>query len=808
MPEFRRHKGTRRKSATGPEIEWVGGQVTVPFYVTEGQPYRPEMILWLELPDGLILKGTLIDPKKPPLSFSRVLLDTMDSPMVGPPRRPGRIRVADPGLAAEVRAAAPDIEVVEAPTPELDRVLRLMAETFPAEEGEGPSYLESGRVSPAVVEALHLAAEQLFRAAPWKMADDDQVLSLDIPRLGVEGACVCILGALGESLGLVIFPSLLAFERFAETADDATLPAGSIDLGAPTLALHFERGADLPGAMRREASRHGWPVAAADAYPWVQHRDRDGVLRPVTERDVRVVTACARALAAFFNKHGPLFTQETFEPVWESYVDEDDLEVRIAAPYEAGRLVAAPDPEPPKVPPTEKVKVGRNQPCPCGSGKKFKKCCLRREQDAAAETAGAPGRSDASHDTDQHLVEEMIHFAGRRFGEAIRRAERDFRDPHATMQLFVPWLVYHFLIEGKPVVRWFVEERGRSLSGPEDAWLTAQQASWMSVWEVTAVVPGRSVSVRDLLSHEQRTVQEISGSHALVYRDTVLARVVDYAGSSLFCGLYPRLLPPREAGAVVQRLRRRLRRKSAVPVERLRDEKLGRYMIAAWEEAVEAFEARRRLPPRLQNTDGDELLLTTDHFHLEPASRAEVESRLAALEGAEAAERGASESVFSFLRPGNPIHAGMENTCIGRVEVSDGKLRAETNSVERADALRARIEEACGKRIRHRLREHADPSAPGRLPRGGMPAREPSADLPPGEAGKLVRAFKEKHYAGWLDIPLPALGGLTPREAVRTKSGKVGVDLLVREMEGHEARVPEEERFSFDHIRKELGLDA
>jgi len=36
------------------------------------------------------------------------------------------------------------------------------------------------------------------------------------------------------------------------------------------------------------------------------------------------------------------------------------------------------------VSPTEKQmarkppRVGRNEPCPCGSGKKFKKCCLRR----------------------------------------------------------------------------------------------------------------------------------------------------------------------------------------------------------------------------------------------------------------------------------------------------------------------------------------------------------------------------------------------------------------------------------------------
>ncbi len=36
-------------------------------------------------------------------------------------------------------------------------------------------------------------------------------------------------------------------------------------------------------------------------------------------------------------------------------------------------------------------RVGRNDPCPCGSGKKFKKCCLgqewRREMSPATETA-------------------------------------------------------------------------------------------------------------------------------------------------------------------------------------------------------------------------------------------------------------------------------------------------------------------------------------------------------------------------------------------------------------------------------------
>src|SRR5262249_2212602 len=52
-------------------------------------------------------------------------------------------------------------------------------------------------------------------------------------------------------------------------------------------------------------------------------------------------------------------------------------------PADAGKAVPpAPAPaKPPLVQPAKVVsrqKVGRNDPCPCGSGKKFKKCCGRR----------------------------------------------------------------------------------------------------------------------------------------------------------------------------------------------------------------------------------------------------------------------------------------------------------------------------------------------------------------------------------------------------------------------------------------------
>ena len=36
-------------------------------------------------------------------------------------------------------------------------------------------------------------------------------------------------------------------------------------------------------------------------------------------------------------------------------------------------------------------KVGRNDPCPCGSGKKYKKCCAEKDAERAADPSPVPG---------------------------------------------------------------------------------------------------------------------------------------------------------------------------------------------------------------------------------------------------------------------------------------------------------------------------------------------------------------------------------------------------------------------------------
>lgn len=63
------------------------------------------------------------------------------------------------------------------------------------------------------------------------------------------------------------------------------------------------------------------------------------------------------------------------EPVRLEQSDPQLYELLVWACQENGRRIEAGLPTLQKTPETAAPKVGRNEPCPCGSGKKFKKCC-------------------------------------------------------------------------------------------------------------------------------------------------------------------------------------------------------------------------------------------------------------------------------------------------------------------------------------------------------------------------------------------------------------------------------------------------
>jgi len=69
-------------------------------------------------------------------------------------------------------------------------------------------------------------------------------------------------------------------------------------------------------------------------------------------------------------------------------------------------------------------KPGRNAPCPCGSGKKYKMCCLKREEVAEMPLAPPPGQPtffEDDIDKDSNRVVDLINQG--RLEEAEEAAE-------------------------------------------------------------------------------------------------------------------------------------------------------------------------------------------------------------------------------------------------------------------------------------------------------------------------------------------------------------------------------------------------
>ncbi|MCP5043788.1 MAG: hypothetical protein GY944_22395, partial [bacterium] len=462
----------------------MGAQFTAPFSVEEdGAAFQPEVIVWLELPSELIVGQAMLSPAEAGDALGRVLRTSIESPLAGAPRRPAKIRIADPMQRSSVEQAVDqDVPVTVAPTPELDALFEEMIAALPTDEQE-LSYLAGHGATPQLLADCFEAAARLFETAPWEGIEDDQVLRLDIPSLDVEGACVSVIGNLGEYCGVLVFPSEEGYEAFLEAAQEG-VAAGyeqMLDLGTDWLALDFVRGADLPAQMRREASTHGWTVANAEAYPMPAHHLADASAEPPSAKETQLLTHCAATLCNFFSDHRHVFEGEISEGICEVYEDEAGTEVRVAYPY----VDVAP---------------------------------------GTLELGGAQGEHGAGetrphhelHTLDERLSYELSKYAEEQFGPQWLAFLDHFDDPRATLQLVVPYSVHHYEVEGKPVREHFVDTRVRPLAPEERAWLDAQRSSWLSLWEVLHVEPGVGLGLRDLLSGETREIEEVGGSEALV----------------------------------------------------------------------------------------------------------------------------------------------------------------------------------------------------------------------------------------------------------------------------------------------------
>jgi hypothetical protein len=317
------------------------------------------------------------------------------------------------------------------------------------------------------------------------------------------------------------------------------------------------------------------------------------------------------------------------------------------------------------------------------------------------------------------------------------------------------------------------------------ALLEARMAAQLSIYRVDAAQPGEWIDVEDIFDGTRFLVQEAAMSGCGVEGHYVPMRIMKVGEWHLMglagpCLTQLQIVPALEflEGLGVE-LSAEGMRKSA--------QKLGRL----WEFVLECMAE----PLVVMNADGEEMVFQTATFRVEDAG---VVAR--ALDARKDVMAVGDEGQWMWRRKGAGRWGDTDNSVLGQLEMMDDRLVLEVTSAERLEKARKWIETLPGVTFESaRARGVLDEDGPVD---DALPAKR--REVGP-EVAREAEEQITKLLWSWLDMPLPALKGKTPREACKTAKGRRWVEVLVRTMpdaEGPGGRVvaPREE------MLKELGI--
>ena len=527
---------------------------------------------------------------------------------------------------------------------------------------------------------------------------------------------------------------------------------------------------------------------------WLEHQRQDQTLEPSLVQDGMTAEDAVGVLQDLL-----------FDSEWQEYDEnleedmfEDDENTGEPLPYI--NTVAT------RVPAVAAPKIGRNDVCWCGSGKKYKKCHLEEDENQARQSYVTPPPKTA---TPPHLrlrdrmMEEIAASGGKKLVE--RAFEHYYGDganmeagPEADISVFIDWLLFDYrLVNGRTPCEEYLQRHRLSLTAKELAQIEAWRKAQFGIWEVLEVQTGSGLRLKNLATEEERLVVDTKSSSGPVVRwDVLLQRVESSDGVYQFVGngsLVPRNLLPRlwEWIDAARKERGESRAEAIAANSHALHRVVDRIHRESWENL------------RLENFDGDPLEMGDASYVMEPGGA--VLELLRGQKDVSESKEADGEVVFRRFQP-NKRDGSV--TTIATMTVVEGKLMLHCNSRKRMRANRKWLEKLAGQRLVHlsdvfRSTEEAKREALFKAKAG-----ESGPEVPEEAQREMIQQFQEQHYAKWVDRPVPALQGKTPREAAQSKAGRSALEALLRDLENGEERRRRQTGVGFDFgpIRRELKL--
>jgi hypothetical protein len=437
-------------------------------------------------------------------------------------------------------------------------------------------------------------------------------------------------------------------------------------------------------------------------------------------------------------------------------------------------------------------KPGRNDPCWCGSGKKYKKCHLP-DDERGVPAAPPPSVSDA----DAALRPDIIEFIGKTLSqEEIRRASDRYFGPaipgdEGELIGLFEWLMHDYVSPklGRTIVEEYAARNRYRLSSAERTAFANWAVTPMSLYEVVDVRPGEGLTLEDILRGGRYDVHDVTGSRNTARWDILLTRVVKaVSGRDEMSGAGTRI-PASGRERLEQWVRSEHRKTGLSWTEFLRGHAHRIRQRAC-------IDARRSLENLKLVTGDGEAVFSKAYWEVSDSDAAQR-----VLSGSPRFEE--DDGGFVWLDERDKTKP------LGSIRMKGTELVLETLSRERLERGKQIIESAAGECLRHARDEFKSPQDVSLEDLPKQPS-ESGREIPDAVQRQIVTEMLERHYSGWPDEALPALGGQTPREAVRTSEGRARVEQLLKKLENSQERNRQagDAWYNLNKIRRQLELST
>ena len=445
--------------------------------------------------------------------------------------------------------------------------------------------------------------------------------------------------------------------------------------------------------------------------------------------------------------------------------------------------------------------VGRNDPCPCGSGLKFKRCCLNKEQPSGAYTSGERNSALAKlmrfaarfEFEDKHRAALELFWGDWISEEPDEKLKQVMESEQANLA-YHSWFAFDFdLGEGRTMFDLFLEREARKLSSGECNYFDGMRGSHLRLYEILDVKVDQGFDLRDLWDDRRLWVRERLATRELATWDVIAGRLGRGAGGEAVFETIPHVYP----ATAKDELLKGLRKAHQVFTREFPERSLADFFRSMapvfhqlWLEQVVL-----RPLPKIMTSDGDPFVFAKVIFDL-----LDRDALTAALTGhPDIVDHG--DDSYAWLE-----EAGAFQRTVGTIIVEDRRAVFETTSQRRAERGKEFLQRLLGDAISFRVIAYEDVGQA--LKRAPARPKDKTPEIPPEVQAELLGRFYEEHYRKWLDQPVPALGDHTPRHAAKLKTVRPKLITLLKDFESHAERQRRagEPAYDFGWMWKELGL--